>query len=398
MAEAVSADTPLDTGTLRRLVLLTISLFLSYLCVAMALPVVSVYVNHELGMSDTLGGLAVGIAFLSTILTRNLAGRTSDRRGGRVSMFYGLALYVLASLVCLGSTWSSLSPGLAYAVLIVGRLILGLGESLTVIGMVSWGIGLTGHARSGRVLSLMGMGMYGAFAVGGPLGLALFEQLGFSGLMAIACVLPLAGMLLVRPVPADQPQPGERQPFWHIIGRIWRPGLAVCLQGVGFAALGAFVSLYFHAEGWPHAGWGLTGFGIGFVLMRLLCGHLPDRIGGTRVAMASLAVEACGQALLWLAVGPWMALVGAFLTGVGCSMVFPAMGVEVVRRVPASERGTAMGGFAAFQDVAYGATGPIAGLFAGAFGYANIFLLGLLAALLGLVMAWLAHREPELAT
>lgn len=53
-----------------------------------------------------------------------------------------------------------------------------------------------------------------------------------------------------------------------------------------------------------------------------------------------------------------------------------------------------MGGFAAFQDVVYGATGPIAGLFAGAFGYASIPLLGLLAALLGLLVAWLTHREP----
>jgi len=40
-----------------------------------------------------------------------------------------------------------------------------------------------GQARSGHVISLVGMGMYGAFAAGGPLGLALLDRFGFAGLM-----------------------------------------------------------------------------------------------------------------------------------------------------------------------------------------------------------------------
>lgn len=42
--------------------------------------------------------------------------------------------------------------------------------------MIAGAIGLMGQARSGRVMSLVGMGMYGAFAAGGPIGFELTDR------------------------------------------------------------------------------------------------------------------------------------------------------------------------------------------------------------------------------
>jgi len=305
----------------RRVVALTGALFLSYLAVAMSLPAVPIYVVQGLHLDNAFGGLAVGIAFLSTILTRAHAGARADRLGSKQSMQRGLILYAGAALICLLASWSRLTVTGDYAVLIAGRLLLGLGESLTMVGMINWSIALISPARSGKVMSLVGMGLYGAFAAGGPLGLVLLHRVGFAGLMGICTLLPLVGLIAIHRFPAVTPHAGQRESIWRIIGRIWRAGAVVGLQGVGFAVLGAFFSLYFLSRGWPYPGLGLTCFGAGFVLVRLLCGHLPDRIGGTRVAIASLGVEACGQYLLWLAPGPWPALAGALLTGLGCSMV-----------------------------------------------------------------------------
>ena len=158
------------------------------------------------------------------------------------------------------------------------------------------------------------------------------------------------------------------------------------MQGVGFAVIGAFMPLYFLARSWPHAGLGLTCFGAGFVLMRLVCGHLPDKVGGFLVAKWSIAVAAIGQYLLWQTSSPALALAGALLTGLGCSMIFPSMGLEAVRRVPPQLRGMAIGGFAAYQDMAYGATGPLAGLLADQYGYASVFLAGALCATAGFLL------------
>jgi MFS family permease len=111
-------------------------------------------------------------------------------------------------------------------------------------------------------------------------------------------------------------------------------------------------------------------------------GHVPDRIGRFRVALWSLVIEAIGQAMLWRAPRELVALSGALVTGLGCALMFPALGVEVLKRVMPANRGCAMGGFVAFVDIAYGLAGPGAGLVAGQVGYAAVYLLGTARALL----------------
>jgi len=388
----VQSTDPSEPPT-RQVYTLIVGLFIAYFGVAMSLSAVPIYVVDRMHLSNAYGGLAVGIAFLSTIATRGHAGQRADRLGGKVCMQRGLMLYMVAGFVCLLAGLPQWHVALAYAMLIAGRLLLGLGESLAIVGALGWAMSLMGPARSGKVMALAGIAMYGAFAAGGPIGLVALNRLGFIGLMGVCIALPVLGLVVIQPVAATTPHAGQRQPFWQVIGVIWKPGAAVGLQGIGFAALGAFFSLYFLSRGWPHAGLGLTCFGAGFVLVRVLCGHLPDRIGGRPVAVVSLAVEACGQYLLWLAPNPATALAGAFLTGLGCSMVFPSMGVEAVKLVPPQLRATAIGGFAAFQDLAYGATGPVLGLLADHAGYSPVFLLGGLAATLGIVMA-IRTRRP----
>ena len=394
-APVTTGPVPAD-GAIRRVMWLTLALFLSYLCVAMSLPVTSVYVSTQLGFGSALAGLAVGIAFASTILTRGMAGRIADHRGGKHCMMRGLWIYTAAGLVCAAASWRGLPSPAAYGVLIAGRLLLGWGESLATVGLIAWALGVTGPQRSGRVFALVGMGLYGAFAVGGPVGVALLERAGFAGVMAACALVPLAGMAMILPIAAVMPQQGgARSSFWSIIGQIWQPGFVLGLQGVGFAAIGAFMPLLFLARDWSHAGLGLTCFGGAFVLVRVLFGHLPDRLGGIPVALVSIAIEAAGQYVLWTAPNPAVALAGAFLTGLGCSLIYPAMGIEVVRRIAPHLRGTAAGGFTAFQDLAYGLTGPVAGLLADRFGYAVVFLIGGLAATLGFTMVLALARQDR---
>ncbi|PTB19127.1 arabinose transporter [Trinickia symbiotica] len=359
------------------------ALFFGYLSVGLPLPVIPLFIHEKLGFSNFIVGLAIGIQFLATVLTRGYAGRLTDRHGGKRSALQGAAVCALGGLLYLVSALPGLPPATSLAIIVVGRVAAGFGESQFVTGCVSWSIASVGPQRAGMSMSWTGIAMFAALAVGAPIGMVLYRDYGLRAAMVACIVAPLvSAAIAAREVPYTTPA-GERLPFYRVIGQILREGIGLMLQGVGLSGLTAFASLYFAARQWSGAGWIMTAFGAGFIFVRVVFGSLPDRRSGYQVALWSLVVEAIGQVMLWGAPAETVAFAGAVVTGLGCALVFPALGVEALKRVPPANRGSAMGAFVAFLDIAYGISGPIAGGIAGQFGYAAVYLFGTACALAG---------------
>jgi predicted MFS family arabinose efflux permease len=283
-------------------------------------------------------------------------------------------------------------------VLIAGRVVLGFGESLILTGGMSWGIGLLGAAHASKAISWQGVSMYTALAAGAPFGAYLLQSAGFTVVSLVNIALPAIAFAIALRLPPAAPVGGNRLPFVRVVGLVWRPGLAMTLGSIGYAVIAAFITLYYASHGWSGAAYALTLYSACFIGMRILLAHAVDRFGGRRVAMFSLVFSAIGQFLLWGAANPHMALAGAGLTGVGFSLVFPALGVEALRSVPPQNRGAALAAYSAFFDLALGLIGPMAGLVANYFGYASIFLCGALGGIVAILMiARLPHAGSHTA-
>jgi MFS family permease len=328
------------------------------------------------------------------VLTRGYAGRLTDHHGGKRSALQGAVVCALGGLLYLIAATPALSPAISLAVVIAGRLVAGFGESQFVTGCVSWSIASVGPQRAGMSMSWTGIAMFAALAIGAPVGMALYQAYGLQTAMIACIVAPLTAAAIALRNTSYSSSAGQRLPFYRVIGQIWREGFGLMLQGVGLSGLTAFASLYFAAKTWSHAGLVMTAFGVGFILVRLVLGHLPDKMSGYRVALWSLVIEAIGQAMVWTAPYEVVALIGALVTGLGCALVFPALGVEALKRVTPANRGSAMGAFVAFLDIAYGISGPAAGIIAGHFGYAAVYLFGAICALIGAALV-LTVRAPQ---
>jgi MFS family permease len=359
--------------------------FLIYFCIGLPLAVLPGHVHDTLGYGSAMAGLVIGIQYLTTLLSRPLTSSLCDRLGSKLSVICGLLACALSGLLTLVAPLQN-HAATGLALLLVGRVLLGVAQGFIGTGSLSWAIARAGAERTARVLSWNGVAVYGAIAVGAPLGMALNDQLGTWSLGAATLLLVLLGLLLVRPQ-ASSPVSGEaRLSFLRVFGRVLPGGLALALGTIGYGTLSTFVALYFSSRGWEGAGYTLTAFGAAFIGGRLVLADSVRRFGGYPVAIGCLLVEILGLVVLWLAATPWLALTGATLTGLGLAMLYPALAVEIIQQVPASSRSAALGAFALFFDLALGIAGPLMGLLVPLSGLAGLFAVSALFALAGLAL------------
>ena len=362
--------------------------FICYLSIGLPLAVLPPFVHLGMGYSVTLAATVVSIQYVATLLSRPWAGRISDHAGAKVSVLWGMGLCAVSGAVLAAAGALHIFLWLSLSMLILSRLILGVGESLGSTGSTLWGISSAGQENTAKVISYNGIATYGGLALGAPLGVVLEGHCGLPALGIFTFVIgafSLAIALRKAPVPVVA---ADHLPFSSVLGRVAPHGMGLALGGVGYSVLATFVTLYYFSRHWDGAALCLTAFGAAFIAARLLFIHAINRFGGFPVAMACLAVESLGLILLWQANLPWMAFAGAALTGFGFSLVFPAIGVEAVQRVPQHNRGAALGVYTAFADVSFFLTGPTAGWVIGRFGYSSVFLFAFFSVLsaLGIVI------------
>jgi MFS family permease len=367
--------------------------FMAYLTIGLSLAVLPGFVNTNLGFGAMLAGLAISIQYVATLLSRPHAGRMADAKGPKRTVMTGLMMCAASGALLLLAALASHVPWLSLGLIFIARLALGCAESCVGTGAIAWGMGQVGHRHTARVISWNGVATYGALAAGAPLGVLLDHHYGFAIIGAATLLLALAALPLAQLKRATITIAGERASFRTVAARVVPYGIGLALGSIGFGCIATFITLFYAAHGWSNAALALTVFGVVFVGVRFIFARTIPRAGGYRVAMVSLSVEAIGLIVLCLANTAVMAGIGAAIAGLGFSLVFPALGVEAVHRVPAHSSGSALGVYSVFMDVAMALTGPLGGWVASGMGYNAIYGFAALAAMASVVLALVLQMQ-----
>ena len=350
----------------------------------LTLPGVPRYVEGPLGGTNAAVGIAVGSFSVTAVLFRPWAGRLGDRRGRRLLMVAGAAI---VGLSIIGYLVLSLTG------LILFRLLSGLGEALFFTGAAAAIADLAPEERRGEAVSFFTLALYLGIGIGPFLGEELIDRVGFEETWLLTAGLCGAATLLAAFVPETRP-PGtaEHRPSRLIHPAAIRPGTALLTSVWAQAALFSFMPLYALTLGLPGSRFVFIMYAAIVVLIRSVGARIPDVVGPVRASRAALAFTTTGLALVALWRSPEGLFAGTAVLAVGSSLAFPALMTLALRGTDPAERGTVLGTFGAFVDVAFGLGPATLGFVGDALGYRGLFLGAAGVAAAGLVLLLASYR------
>jgi len=399
MSSAFTPPPPVEVSSMTitlQIVSIVLYTFIAFLCIGLPIAVMPSYVHDQLGFSAVIAGLTIGSQYLATLLSRPLAGRVCDTIGTKLAIVYGMSGIAISGVLTSVATLLESAPVVSLTVLIIARLFIGVSQGLIGVGSISWCIGKVGPDHTARAISWNGIASYGAIAIGAPLGYVMTRDVGFFSIGLALTAMAIVALVIIRNKPSIPVIKGERLPFWSVFGRIAPYGVSLTLASIGYGTMTTFITLFYVSRGWEGAAYCLSVFGICFILARLLFIGAINRLGGFTSAIVCMGVETLGLVLLWLSPNTGFALAGAGLTGLGLSLVYPALGVEAIKHVPISSRSAGLSAYAVFFDLALAIAGPVMGAIALGMGYASIFFFASLLSIGGLMLTVMLSRRPRI--
>lgn len=371
--------------------------FIGYFTIGLALGVLPVFIHQQLGYSTMIAGVVISLQYVTTFLLRGYAGNIVDKKGPKPAVLLGMTGFAISGILLFAAYTLRATPIFSLGMLIVTRLMTGFAEGLIGASPVNWAILATGDQHTAKAISFNGIASYGALAAGAPMGIILHNSFGIGSIGILIIAVGIAGYFYAKSKIAMKGNSNTpRHSFLNVLKKVSPYGICLALGGLGFGTISTFITLYYASLNWNGAVLCLSVFSLLFIIGRIIFSRAIDNYGGMRTAIYCLALESAGLMILWLANVPHVALIGAGITGLGFSLVFPALGVEAVKKVPASNQGAALGGYGLFIDLSLGLTGPLVGGVASHFGMLYIFPFSMGVVFIGFLLALRIYYRRKL--
>lgn len=371
--------------------------FLGYFIIGLSLSVLPIFISKSLDFSLVVAGLVISLQYVATFFLRAYSGKIIDGKGPKPAVLFSMISFSLTGIFLILAYYFKFSPVISLGCLIITRLLTGCGEGMIGASPINWAIMALGEKHTAKIISYNGVACYGALAIGASLGVLIEHTFGLYGIGIISILIGIIGFLLAKTKTNHTNQNTQgSQSFWKVLGKVSPFGICLALGGIGFASISTFITLYYNYFHWNNGALCLSVFGGLFVAGRLVFSNVINNYGGIKVAIACLLVETVGLLIIAFATNAQLALIGAGVTGLGFSLIFPALGVMAIKSVSPSSQGSALAGYGLFIDISLGIAGPIIGSVADLFGMQFIFPFSAAMVFIGLGLAYFLKRKSNL--
>jgi MFS family permease len=325
---------------------------------------------RAVGADEVRIGLIFSLTAATAIAAKPPVGRVMDARGRRAVILAGGCLNVAVCALYL--TVTGLGPWL-YAV----RIGHGVAEAMLFAALFTHAADLVPPSRRTEGIALFGVSGLLPMSIGGLLGDVILARAGYAELFAVSAALAFLSLLLSLPLRDHPRAPDDLPARGFLAAAAQRDLLPLWFLGTVFAtalsAHFAFLKTYVLETGVGSVGLFFSAYSIAAVLLRVLFGWVPERVGPKRALHPALGLLALGFALLAGAASPAAVAAAGACAGLGHGFTFPILSGLVVGRARPAERGAAMALFTALFDAGVLIGGPLFGTVIHLGGYGAMF-------------------------
>jgi len=293
-------------------------------------------------------GIIMGIFAMASAFSRPWVSTMIDRIGRKRSYTIGTALMTtlpLVHLLLIGPVSDN------YMILLLVRILHGIGQAICFTGVFTFIIDLIPVARLNEGIGIFGTSGLIGMALGPMVAEPILKGYGYPAFFVTAAGFSALSLLVHLPV-RDRYQEqlaGQAPPpsFFALLTtrkQMVSGGLAL-IFGIGLAASGNFIAPFAKEQALNYLSLYYLAYSVAAIGVRFGSGRLADRIGENQIipwgitfaALALLLVPLINSNLSLLSIG--------FIFGVGHGLLFPALNAMAIRGEPYAVRGKVTGIF-----------------------------------------------------
>lgn len=353
----------------RDFVLVCFANFFVFLGFQMTLPTIPLFVK-ELGGSDQIIGVIVGVFTFSALIFRPYAGHSLESKGRKFVYMFGLSVFIFS----VGSFAFVTSIGF----LLIMRIFQGIGFGFTTTATGTIATDIIPPARRGEGMGYFGLSGNLALALGPGLALVLVGVISFTKLFLLCAAFGLVALLLSSKIEykkvEQSPHKSTTVKFDIFEKTAIQPSLLLFFITFTFGGIASFLPLHAAEKGVAGIELYFVIYAIFLMVSRIFAGKIYDQKGHTYIFPPGVILIFIAMLLLSWLPSFWILLLAAALYGLGFGSVQPALQAWAVDKAAVNRKGMANATFSSFFDLGVGIGAMLFGWIANHFGYGTIYI------------------------